>query len=309
MFDLFSVFGEVLLPVIVVVAVGFTFRRFQPIDTRSVNRINLYVLAPCLIFSTLIHTEIPGGEAIALILQMALVLVLTSLFAWLISMPFKLEGPKRSGFILTSTFMNSGNFGLSVAKFAFGTVGFQYAILSFLTQALLGQVMAIYLASAGRMNRMAALGQVLRMPMIYAALAGVLLRFLGFRITEESNVMLQGIQHSLQLLGDASVPLLLLILGMQLAIREKVSANGPMVAANVLRLLVSVPLAYGIGSMLGLTGLALTVGTIQAAMPTAVNMIVLAVEYDAWPEFVSSGVVITTLFSMVTLTLLIAMMR
>ena len=87
------------------------------------------------------------------------------------------------------------------------------------------------------------------------------------------------------------------------------SSPSPMVAANVLRLLVSVPLAYGLGSALGLTGLALTVGTIQAAMPTAVNMIVLAVEYDAWPEFVSSGVVITTLFSMVTLTLLIAMIR
>ncbi len=44
-------------------------------------------------------------------------------------------------------------------------------------------------------------------------------------------------------------------------------------------------------------------------MPTAVNMIVLAVEFDAWPEFVSSAVVLTTLGSLVTLTLLIAVLR
>jgi len=47
----------------------------------------------------------------------------------------------------------------------------------------------------------------------------------------------------------------------------------------------------------------------QAAMPTAVNMIVLAVEFDAWPEFVSNGVIITTIGSLVSLTILIALFR
>jgi malate permease and related proteins len=79
--------------------------------------------------------------------------------------------------------------------------------------------------------------------------------------------------------------------------------------ATIIRLLVSIPLAYGIGSFIGLSGLPLYVGTIQAAMPTAVNMIVLAVEFDAWPEFVSNGVVITTLGSLVSLTFLIALFR
>ena len=51
------------------------------------------------------------------------------------------------------------------------------------------------------------------------------------------------------------------------------------------------------------------VKTIQAAMPTAVNMIVLAVEFDAWPEFVSNGVVVTTIGSLVSLTFLIAVFR
>ena len=79
--------------------------------------------------------------------------------------------------------------------------------------------------------------------------------------------------------------------------------------AVVIRLLLSIPLAFGIGSVLGLNGIPLHVGTIQAAMPTAVNMIILALEFDAWPEFVSNGVVITTLGSLVSLTFLIALLR
>ena len=44
-----------------------------------------------------------------------------------------LSGPQRSGFLLTSTFMNSGNFGLSITRFAFGDVGFQFAVIGYLT--------------------------------------------------------------------------------------------------------------------------------------------------------------------------------
>jgi predicted permease len=38
-------------------------------------------------------------------------------------------------------------------------------------------------------------------------------------------------------------------------------------------------------------------------------MIVLAVEFDAWPEFVSNGVVLTTIGSLISLTVLIAAFR
>ena len=71
----------------------------------------------------------------------------------------------------------------------------------------------------------------------------------------------------------------------------------------------SIPLAYGIGLALGLAGMPLAVGVVQAAMPTAVNMIIIALEFDAWPEFVSNGVVATTLASLVSLAVLLAIVR
>jgi len=150
---------------------------------------------------------------------------------------------------------------------------------------------------------------VFRLPLIYAVLLALGLRFLGIRLDEANGALAVGLYRGVRLVADAALPILLLILGTQLSNREPIAAAGALVMAAILRLLVSIPLGYGAGLLLGLSGLPLYVGTIQTAMPTAVNMIVLAVEFDAWPEFVSNGVIVTTIGSLVSLTILIALFR
>ena len=126
---------------------------------------------------------------------------------------------------------------------------------------------------------------------------------------ESNGKIAAGLFNGLRLVADAALPVLLLILGTQLTRRQPITAAGPLATAALLRLAVSIPIAYSLGSLIGLSGLPLHVGTMQAAMPTAVNMIVLAIEFDAWPEFVSNGVIITTVGSLVSLTVLIALFR
>jgi hypothetical protein len=309
MFDVLSAFSEVLLPVAIVVFLGYLVGRSYPLDARTLNRISLYVLTPCLVFVSLLRTDVAAGEATLLTVQMSAVMIATTLCAFLAAIPFHLSGPQRSGFLLTTTFMNSGNYGLSVTRFAFGDIGFQYAVVGYLTQAILSQTLAVYLASAGRRSRVAAIGQVFRLPLIYAVLIALGLRLLGIRLDDSNGMLAVGLYRGLRLVADATLPVLLLILGIQLAQHRPVVAPGALTMATILRLLLSIPLAYGIGLALGLSGLPLHVGIIQAAMPTAVNMIVVAIEFDAWPEFVSNGVVLTTLGSLVSLTLLIAVLR
>jgi predicted permease len=309
MLDLLSAFSDVLLPVVMVAGLGYLLRRAFPLDVRTLNRLSLYVLSPCLVFVSLLRTEVAGGAALRLTLQLALVMLGTIACAFLAALAFRLPGPQRSGFLLTSTFMNSGNYGLPISRFAFGEIGFQYAVIAYLTQAILSQTLAVYLASAGQASRRAALGAIFRIPLIYATLLAVALRLLGIQLLESDGMLAFGLYRGLRLAADATLPLLLLILGMQLAERQAVAAGGVLAAAVGIRLLLSIPLAYGIGLALGLAGLPLHVGIVQAAMPTAVNMIIVALEFDAWPEFVSNGVVATTLGSLVSLAVLIALLR
>jgi predicted permease len=307
--NIVGVFGEVLLPVIIAVAIGYTLRRSFPIDMRSLNKVSLYALTPSLMFSNLLTTDINGSAAFGLSMQMLGVVIGTAICSWIISQLLGLTGPQRSGFLLTGSFMNSGNFGLSITQFAFGAIGLQYALISFLTQSILGQTLAVYFASSGHANTKAALKQIFKLPLVYAAIIGLTLRFIGFDIQTQGGLILNGIFHGIQLLGNASIPIMLLILGMQLGSHQAVEGSKPLVATTIIRLFISVGIAYIIGVLVGLSGMPLVVGVIQAGMPTAVNMIVIAVEFDTWPEFVSSSVVVTTLASLITLTLLISVLR
>lgn len=302
-------FSEVLLPIVVIVALGYTLRRAFALDLRTLNRVSIYIFSPSLVFVTLLRAEVAGAEALRLALQMLVVVLTMAGCAAVLGRLLGLSGPQRSGLVLSCGFMNSGNYGLPATRFAFGEVGFQYAVIGYLTQAILSQTLAVYLASAGHGNRRAALGQVFRLPLIYAVLLALGLRLLGVRLDEREGALALGLYRGLRLLADAALPFLLLILGMQLHQRQPLGAVGPLAGAAVLRLLGSIPVAYGAALLLGLSDLPLRVGVVQAAMPTAVNMTILALEFDAWPEFVSNVVVITTLASLLTLTLLIVWLR
>lgn len=304
-----SAFVEVLLPVAVVIALGYVLGRTFPLDARTLNRLSLYILSPCLMFVSMLRTDVAGDAALRMALQMLIVMAATTLCAALAARLFRLDGPLRSGMLLTSTFMNSGNYGLSVSRFAFGELGFQYATIGYLTQTIMSQTVAIYLASAGTKTRRAALGQVFRVPLIYAVLLALMLRAAGIPLDESNGAVAASLFRGLRLAADATLPVLLINLGTQLTRRQPMTAAGPLAAATFIRLALSMPIAYGSGLLLGLSGLPLAIGTMQAAMPTAVNMVVVAIEFDAWPEFVSNGVVVTTLGSLVSLTILIALFR
>ena len=304
-----SAFVEVLLPVAVVIALGYVLGRTFPLDARTLNRLSLYILSPCLMFVSMLRTHVAGDAALRMALQMLIVMAATTLCAALAARLFRLDGPLRSGMLLTSTFMNSGNYGLSVSRFAFGELGFQYATIGYLTQTIMSQTVAIYLASAGTKTRRAALGQVFRVPLIYAVLLALVLRTAGIPLDESNGAVAASLFRGLRLAADATLPVLLINLGTQLTRRQPMTAAGPLAAATFIRLALSMPIAYGSGLLLGLSGLPLAIGTMQAAMPTAVNMVVVAIEFDAWPEFVSNGVVVTTLGSLVSLTILIALFR
>ena len=306
---LLQAFSEVLLPIVIITGLGYLLERAFPLDPRTLNRVSLYVLSPCLLFVTLLRTEITGGEAVRLSLLMVLVVIVMSVVAYGVARAMRLDAAQRSGFMLASTFMNSGNYGLPATRFAFGEIGFQYAVVGYLTQAFLSQTFAVYVASMSGGDRRAALTQVLRMPMIYAAIFAVGLRLLGVPLDERNGVVAVGVFRGVRLVADATLPFLLLILGMQLRRRTPVGALAPVSTATALRLLASVPIAFAIAYLLGLDGLPLQVGVLQAAMPTAVNTTILALEFDTWPQFVSNVVVATTLGSLVTLTLLIAIFR
>lgn len=60
---------------------------------------------------------------------------------------------------------------------------------------------------------------------------------------------------------------------------------------------------------MGFTGIARQAAIAQTAMPAAVVNTILAIEYNVKPSFVTGTVLLTTLFSPVTVTLVFALLK
>jgi malate permease and related proteins len=300
---------EVLLPIAVVATVGYLLRRNLALDLGTLNRVMIYGLTPTLIFVSLVRTDLMSGDSLRMMLLSLLVVscmaVLTVAIAW----PLGIRGADLSALLLVALFMNTGNYGLPAARFAFGEAGFNQALLYFIVQSAISQTGGVVVAAAGNASGEAnmwgaVLGRLFRMPQIYAVAAALLVRLVGFDLPGASG-LIGGLWDGIALLAEASLPIMLLILGMQLATGVVIDEPRMVALGTVLRLLVSPLLAYGLGRALGMEGMPLAVGVMLAGMPAAVNTTILAIEFNTRPNMVVGTVVTTSLGSLATLSLLL----
>lgn len=299
--ELLNIFANVLLPVFILIGFGVLLDRFFDLDVRTISRITFYVFSPCLIFVSLVDSTVSGADS-TLIFGFAVIssLVMAGI-GWAAGHLLKLDQAMRSAFLLTVMFMNSGNYGLSVNLFAFGEEGLARAAIFFVASAVLSNSAGIFLAARGKYDWRQAIISVFKAPMLYAAIAGVLVNMVGWRVPTPLN-------KAFSIAGNAAVPALLLVLGIQLSRTRVRESMGIVGYAAVLRLVVAAGVAFVLAELMGLRGVARQVGIVEASMPSAVTPLLLAVEYDLHPKFVTSVIFVTTLASMITLTFLLGML-
>ena len=307
MTGLLPVFVNVLLPVCIIVLLGYAGRRRFALDPRPVTRLALYILSPCLVFSSLVESEVSAANSIQMAVFAAGTMLLTGGVGLAVALLGGFDRSSRSAQILVSMFPNAGNLGLAIVGLALGEPGVERAVVFFVTSAVLTNSLGVYIAASSRGSRRRALSQVFSMPQIYAAAAALIVRGIGFPVP--GTGVAASIFTAIELVADATIPVFLLILGMQLT-EVGISAKtvGPRVAlATVTRLLAAAPIAYGLGKLMRLDDLSTRVGIIEASMPAAVYCVILAYEFDSQPQFVTTVVVVSTLASALSLTVLLSL--
>jgi predicted permease len=113
--------------------------------------------------------------------------------------------------------------------------------------------------------------------------------------------------RSTGLLAEAMVPTMLLTLGVQLAGIGLPRFDRDVIIASAIRLLTGPCLAMILAAPFALTGLERGTGILQAGMPAAVFASIIALENDLLPDFVTTTVLFSTLASLITLTVLLAL--
>jgi len=299
---LLSIFADDIAPILLVASVGFLLARYLHVDVKTLSRVTLYALTPCLAFNILVTSKISAAELGRMALFAVCAVLGIGLITRLITLPLRLDRATVSACLIVVMFANGGNYGLPLTKFAFGPEALAYATVYFVASVVLTYTIGIFLASSGQQGLGQALVSVLKMPVVYAVVLALVVILTGATLPLP-------VMRPIQLLSDAAIPSMLLILGMQLERAVKPERPWLVGLATALRLVVSMLLGFALALIFGLGGAARQAGVIQAAMPTAVITTILALEYKLDPSFVTGVVFLSTLLSPFTLTVLIAFLQ
>jgi predicted permease len=292
---------NILGPVFLIIGLVLLLNRRFSLDVRTVSRIVLYLFSPCLMFNTIAKTEL-RIEELGLIVAMAVgsSLIMT-LIGWGLARLFRFGHTLESSFLLSIAIANAGNYGMPVNEFAFGPPGLERAVLFNVAMNVVASTLGIYLASRGSASVRRSLANILMLPMIYAIVLGLL-----FNVQQWALPL--PLQRVVDLLSQATVPCMLLVLGLQLSRASLKGKGGPLVLAIFARLAIAPVVAFALSGWLGLTGTTRLVAIVETSMPAAVVSTLLAQEFGSDAEFVSSVTLGSTLASLVSLSILLAIL-
>jgi predicted permease len=289
---LLPIFTTTVLPVFLVAGAGFILASFVTVDSRSVGRLLFYLATPSLVFRSLYQTQLDYTALRQLTIVAVSAALLTGLLGWLAGIDQGRQ--RRAALVLTSAVSNNGNMGIPISLFAFGNTGVAFATIYYVVSSFMSNTFGVVIASSGKTSVAAALKQSLRVPVLYAATAGLLLNLFGGKLPD-------GLFRSVDLLAGAAVPGMLVLMGVQLRSAPIFQEQALVLRSVAVRLLAGPLIAWLLCLLLGVTGVERSVLILQAAMPTAVMTAVLATEYDIVPPLVASIIFFSTLISMATL--------
>ncbi len=291
-------FVQVVLPIMAVFGAGYVLQRIRILDVKSIAAASIYIFLPALVFTTLYEASFNRGYTVIILFAAVLLVAmigLVKLFAWV----FKWSESVESGSILTTAFMNSGNYGVPVMLFAIGEAAMPYAIFLMVLQSLIMNVFGVYYASRSSSGFYGHALPFSKMPATYAAILAFVFQAFSWDVPET-------VYSTLSMLGDAAVPLMMVLLGMQLASITSLQFNWQVILTTAgVRMVLSPLIAFLFIWLVPIEPVVGSVLVIAAAMPSAATTTMYAVEFDTEPDLVSSITLVTTLISIVTVTVLL----
>ena len=276
-------------PVFVCAGIGFTWRKLgHPFDTRMVGALALNLGMPCLVFSSLTRLNV-SLTAFAEMVGAYAVVMLCFLFVGLAAIR-SLKVPAHT-YLPIFTSSNTGNMGLPLCLFAFGSEGLAFGICIFILSSIYSFTVgwSIY---AGRL----AADVLYNNPLIYAVALALI-----FMLSDTSPP--DWLANTTELISGLAIPLMLVSLGVAIA-DLRVRRTGKIVIISFIKLVTGFIVGYAVGDIWGMEGAARGVLIIGAAMPIAVHNYMFAQRFDRNSDDTAGMIVISTIMSLATLPLL-----
>lgn len=282
---------SIVTPVYLCIAVGFVWRRVgRPIDNSLIADLCMNLGAPCLVFSSLVSLDVNLSALAQLAGVVVAAFVIFAVLGFAVLRAAKLP---TASFLAPLVFPNTGNLGLPICLFAFGTEGLLYAVVFFATTSVIQFTAGQWLWSGD-----ASVQRLAQTPLVYAVIAAIAVIASGIEVPT-------WLMRTTQSLGGITIPLMQFTLGISLA-TLRVKHLPRSLALGGLRLLMGFAVGVALADLIGLEGVIRGVVILDCAMPAAVINYLFAEKFNRDPDEVAGIVVASTTMSLVALPLILA---
>ena len=294
------IFLEIIMPLLILLAIGMILQKIFSLQLKTLSKLLTYCLLPANGFVNLYQSSMPLAIFGQIILFLLIFSAFSILFTEITSRLIKLDPKMAATYKNSVVLMNSGNYGIPVSQLVFHSnpLGVSVQLFVMIFQNLLTFTYGIYNMVSAKSGGRALVKELLKLPMLYALLLGIFCA--GFHI--EIPPMLWG---PIQSMSDAFLAVALITLGAQIATIKINKPHPVLYMSTISRLLIGPGAALGIIYLLGLDGTVAQSLFIASSFPTSRNSSILALEYNNHPDLAAQAVLITTLFSSVTVTLVV----
>ena len=286
------------------------------IDISTYSKLTVYVVLPCFVFFSIYQYE-PHPDDWGMVPAALLMMVILFILSGWMAKFLHLSPQDKADFQAVSTFSNSGHLGAALVMLIFSHEPFvvngetPYLSTAMGTMAILMILMNVAVNTWGGAliqsqsdNRIHLFPALLKMPVFYAVLLAILIRFLGFRL--EGTFLYPVFTH----FNGAFIVLVMITVGLQLHRTHLIAVNTFNMASAFLKLLVSPFLAWIFISLMGRwSPVASQVFFLYAAVPSSITLVLYGIEFRSHPQCLTQSVIFNTLIGVVTMTAAIYLAR
>jgi hypothetical protein len=297
-----------LLPVFIVILVGFALRRFKVIGEAQwagLDQLCYFVLFPAIIFKEIAAADFSGVPVFrmagAMVLAVSLMIGLLVLFHRPLMKGLSMTGAQFTSLVQGAarwhTFIAFAIIPLQFGPAALSLGAVSAAAMTPLLNILCVIVMARF-ASDAQISARSLFLSILRNPFVFSSLGGVAWQLSGLALPA------MGLQV-LDMIGRGALGLALLTVGAGLKLGDAVSNWPPVGAAVVLKLLAMPLLMAGSLTLMGVEGQAFAVAMLCAAVPTGSGAYVLARQMGGDAPMVANMLTLQVVAAAVTIPLVL----
>lgn len=292
-----------LLTIIFMIFLGYFLKRIDFLKSTDVNVLNKIVMniaLPCMIFKALYNANMSLLPTLSILPIVGLLSsFIIGAIVFLILKFKKYNNKTLWSILLTVILGNTGFMGYPIILGAFGNQGFVRAIFFDVSTTITFLIMNIVLILIFGGTYKQAIKKAIFLPPLWALIFGILFNLMNIPI----GIVASNIISSF---AAVTIPLIMLALGLSLKFEGIKLHKFTVTFTSVIKLVLYPLITLIILILFRMHGLEFNISLIQAAMPSGMFALVLAITYDLDFRLTSDCIFTNTLLSLITIPILVA---